>query len=244
MRRFLSIPVQSAITALAFAALLPMASARAERLAPPALRLSTPGEACRHAIAAAERAASIPPQLLAAIARVESGRFDPTSNRTIPWPWTINAEGRPGVFQTKEQAIAAVRNLQAQGVRSIDVGCMQVNLMHHPNAFATLDDAFDPYTNARYAARLLVSAKQRLGTWTAAVEAYHSANPARAIPYGRAVMGRWTEAAGAAVPSQPVSAHGMKVWTPSPTGSAPSMIAIPPAAPGGRTVVVLPAPHR
>ena len=48
-----------------------------------------------------------------------------------------------------------MRAVQAQGVRSIDIGCMQVNLMHHPNAFATLDAAFDPLANALYAARFL-----------------------------------------------------------------------------------------
>lgn len=202
------------------------------------------GPLCERAGAAAEKEHGLPDGLLLAIGRVESGRWDPHLGRVTPWPWAVNVAGAGNLSASRDGAIGAVRDAQASGQRNIDVGCFQVNLMHHPNAFATLDDAFDPYTNARYAARLLVSAKQRLGTWTAAVEAYHSANPARAIPYGRAVMGRWTEAAGAAVPSQPVSAHGMKVWTPSPTGSAPSMIAIPPAAPGGRTVVVLPAPHR
>ena len=46
--------------------------------------------------------------------------------------------------QTRQQAVAAVQALQARGVRSIDVGCLQVNLMYHPIAFASLDDAFDP----------------------------------------------------------------------------------------------------
>ena len=91
-----------------------------------------PGQLCRAAIALAEREANLPARLMAAIARVESGRRDPASGTTEPWPWTINAEGRGSFYPDKAAAIAAVRALQAQGVRSIDIGCMQVNLRHHP----------------------------------------------------------------------------------------------------------------
>jgi hypothetical protein len=109
------------------------------------------GAQCRPAIDAAERGTAIPPHLLAAIGRVESGRRDPQSGGWNPWPWTVNAEGEGFFFDTKEQAIAAVRTMQARGTRSIDVGCMQVNLMHHPDAFGSLEQAFDPASNAAYA---------------------------------------------------------------------------------------------
>src|SRR5690349_16563156 len=87
--------------------------------------------ACRAAIAAAERERSIPAGLLQAIGRVESGRRDPATGQFGPWPWTINAEGRGMFFPSREAAIAEVRQLQARGVRVIDVGCMQVNLHFH-----------------------------------------------------------------------------------------------------------------
>ena len=135
----------------------------------------------------------MPPQLLAAIARVESGRYDTVSGRTSPWPWTINAEGRPGVFETKEQAINAVRALQAQGVRSIDVGCLQVNLMHHPAAFASLEQAFDPLINAQYAVRFLTQLRDQTGDWVAATARYHSATPELGGPYQRKVAAIWPE---------------------------------------------------
>ena len=105
--------------------------------AEPLLSAARPGTLCRPAIAAAEQASAIPPQLLAAIGRVESGRRDPASGVMAPWPWTINAEGQGSFFDTKAQAIAAVQALQARGVQSIDVGCMQVNLMHHPTRSPT-----------------------------------------------------------------------------------------------------------
>ena len=86
----------------------------------------------------------IPNHLLAAMGRVESGRRDPVTGDWYPWPWTVNAEGASSFYDTKAQAVAAVRAMQSSGMRSIDVGCMQVNLMHHPDAFATLDLAFEP----------------------------------------------------------------------------------------------------
>jgi hypothetical protein len=166
------------------------AAARAE---PTMLTMQLPGLMCRPAITAAERAGAIPPQLMAAIGRVESGRLDPASGRMQPWPWTINAEGQGSYYDTKAQAIAAVRALQARGVRSIDVGCMQVNLMHHPTAFANLEEAFDPTTNATYAARLLNELHAQGGDWPHAAALYHSATPDLAAAYRRSVMAIWPE---------------------------------------------------
>lgn len=148
---------------------------------------------CRAAIAVAEREAGIPAGLLQAIARVESGRRDPETGRFAPWPWTINAEGRGMFFPTREAAIAEVRQFQAGGMRSIDVGCLQVNLRHHPNAFGRLEDAFDPLTNARYAARFLNELQSARGDWQRAVAHYHSQDPERSEAYRARVMAAWTE---------------------------------------------------
>jgi hypothetical protein len=114
---------------------------------------------------------------------VETGRADPVSGAWRPWPWAINAEGRGLFFESKSEAIAAVRGLQEAGVRSIDVGCMQVNLMHHPEAFATLDDAFDPNHNAIYAGRFLGALFQRSGNWIVAAGWYHSTTSYLAAEY-------------------------------------------------------------
>jgi hypothetical protein len=151
------------------------------------------GALCRGAIAAAERSSTIPPQLLAAIGMVESGRRDPANGLRAPWPWTINAEGQGSYFDTKAQAIAAVRALQAHGVQSIDVGCMQVNLMHHPNAFATLEQAFDPSANAAYAARFLTELHTQSNDWPRAAGLYHSATPELGAAYQAQVASAWTE---------------------------------------------------
>jgi len=152
-----------------------------------------PTALCRSAIRAAERSNGIPQALLSALGRVESGRRDPVTGNFGPWPWTINAEGRGQYFATRAEAIAAVRALQAQGVRSIDIGCMQVNLRHHPNAFASLEEAFDPAKNAAYAARFLVSLYEASRNWLQAAAHYHSHTPEFASAYQRRVMAAWPE---------------------------------------------------
>ena len=167
----------------------PWISAPSPAMAPP-----WPGEECRGAIAAAERGHGIPPQLLAAIGRVESGRRDPSTGSMGAWPWTINAEGEGAYFESKAEAIAAVTALRARGVRSIDVGCMQVNLMHHPTAFTTLEMAFDPAANADYAARFLGPAfPGQSGDWNKATADYHSAYPPEGEPYAAKVLSVWPE---------------------------------------------------
>ncbi|EFH09223.1 lytic transglycosylase domain-containing protein, partial [Teichococcus cervicalis] len=144
---------------------------------------------CRAAIALAEREFSLPAGLLAAIGRVESGRRE--GGRTDPYPWTINAEGRGSMFPSKPAAIAAVQALQAGGMRSIDVGCMQINLRHHPDAFASLEQAFDPLANARYAARFLTELYAPRQDWARAAAAYHSQTPEYAAPYLARVQAAW-----------------------------------------------------
>jgi hypothetical protein len=153
------------------------------------------GHLCRAAITEAERGANLPRGLLQAIGRVESGRRDPETGHFAPWPWTINAEGEGKYFPTREAAIAHVRQLQARGVRIIDVGCMQVNLHHHPNAFASLEQAFDPLTNARYAARFLTELNGGRADWRQAAGHYHSQTPERAGPYREKVLAAWEQEA-------------------------------------------------
>jgi hypothetical protein len=133
----------------------------------------------------------IPSQLLRSIALVESGRPDPVTGRTVPWPWTINVAGTGYFFASSEEAVAAVRNFQARGIKSIDVGCAQVNLLHHPTAFATLERAFDPDANADYAARFLKSLYGGTRHWPLAAAAYHSRLAERGNDYARKVLALW-----------------------------------------------------
>jgi hypothetical protein len=197
---------------------------------------------CEQAGVAAEQGGGLPSGLLLAIGRVESGRWDSAAGRVIAWPWTINAAGKGQWFETKDAAAQTVRTLLDGGTRSIDVGCFQVNLMWHPTAFASLEQAFDPDANARYAARFLLSLFSQTGSWEAAVEAYHSADPALGFAYRQQVFATWSAAPpilAAARQPMPMPAvassqrqipevfAGVQVWTPMPRGTAAEVVAMP-----------------
>nr|WP_294516738.1 lytic transglycosylase domain-containing protein [uncultured Rhodopila sp.] len=186
---------------LAVLVLLAQAEARAD-IPGAAVLLSADG-LCRQAIAAAERAHGIPANLLAAIARVESGRRDQATGTFNPWPWTINMDGQGSFYDTKAQAVAAATAMRPRVEHSIDVGCMQISLVHHPDAFAGMAQAFDPSLNADYGARFLMQLYEKAGSWPKAVELYHSATPELGLDYQRKVYAAWPEEqrlAGAGLP--------------------------------------------
>jgi len=146
---------------------------------------STPQAAqCERAAARSEQAHRIPAGLLGAIARVESGRAA-GGGILEPWPWTVNAQGQGLFFASKVAAVAWVGQAEAAGITSIDTGCLQVNLHYHPDAFRSLDEAFDIAANADYAGRFLrrlVEGPAR-GDWLVAAGLYHSSTPDRAAEY-------------------------------------------------------------
>lgn len=138
-----------------------------------------------------ERGRGIPNHLLAAISSTESGRWHEGLGMALPWPWTINVEGKGYYFASKAEAIAKTQSFLRNGARSIDVGCMQVNLKHHPNAFRTLDEAFDPATNVGYAAQFLRTNYNDLGDWIKATAAYHSRTPRYGNQYLARIEKNW-----------------------------------------------------
>lgn len=166
------------------------------------LLLSTPAQAiedskvCGAETIRQERQMGIPDRLLHAISLVESGRWDADRRETIAWPWTVMAEGQGRFLPSKAAAIAEVKKLQARGVRNIDVGCMQVNLQAHPDAFASLDEAFEPSSNVAYAARFLVGLYNSAQNWATAGAYYHSQTPSEAAPYKAKLLSTWNNAKG------------------------------------------------
>lgn len=193
----------------------------------PAASIPAPSALCRAAILQAERTSRVPERLLDAIAVVESGRRDPISGAVYPWPWTINVEGVGHFYETKAEAIVAVQGYQARGIRSMDVGCMQVNLMYHPEAFASLDVAFDPMANAAFAAKFLQQLYNQTNAWPLAAAGYHSLTPDVGADYARKVLAAW------GVPQLPV---GSQMVT-NVAAAAPAPIS---PAPTGRVAVLLP----
>ena len=156
-------------------------------------------ELCSLSAARMEEKYYIKDHLLQTISSVETGNWNYEEGRFVSWPWTINVNGKGYRFKTKEAAIAKVKQLQSEGVESIDVGCMQVNLKYHKKAFASLDDAFNPDKNMEYGAKFLSKLYKKQGSWQKAAMAYHSKVPARGLRYKNKLLSRFEQIKLAAV---------------------------------------------
>jgi hypothetical protein len=136
---------------------------------------------CVSEILTAQQRYAIPDNLLLGIGLQEAG-IERDGGLTV-WPWSVNAEGEGRFLRDKPEAIDWVRTRQQAGDELIDVGCMQINLRWHPDAFPSLEAAFDPGLNVDYAARYLSGLADRFGSWTTAAGRYHSADQDRAARY-------------------------------------------------------------
>ncbi len=151
------------------------------------------GDLCFEATSRAERRNNIPKHLLKAIALAETGRWDKKEREKVAWPWTVTSGGAGMYFPSKQAAITKVRQLIARGVSNIDVGCMQINMYYHPDAFVSLDQAFDPTANVAYGAKFLTEIFESANSWTQAAAYYHSRTPERAERYKKKVLMLWEE---------------------------------------------------
>ena len=156
------------------------------------------GDICARHIAEAEKKLDIPSQLLLAIAMVESGVWDRERARNIAWPWTVYARQNGRRFTRKADALTEIRDIYNQGVRNIDVGCMQINIQYHGQAFGSLEELLDPAHNVAYAALLLKSLYRDARSWSSAIARYHSSTPKLARVYRDKVKQAWAVARRAA----------------------------------------------
>jgi len=138
-------------------------------------------ELCDTAAATVARNVGIPPDVLLALTRVETGRNH--GGKFAPWPWTVNMEGKGYWFDTRIEAVDFVTKSYATGARSFDVGCFQINHRWHGNAFTSFNQMFEPLHNATYAAKFLTSLYQEGGSWSWAAGAYHSRTEGLAVKY-------------------------------------------------------------
>lgn len=136
---------------------------------------------CETAATDAARRTGVPATVLTAISLTETGRKNDSGFR--PWPWTVNMEGKGFWFDTEDDARAFVYKEYKRGARSFDVGCFQINYKWHGEAFASIEQMFDPTANAVYAAQFLASLYGESGSWSVAAGAYHSRDPAFADGY-------------------------------------------------------------
>lgn len=176
---------------------------------------------CRLNAGQAEREYRIPQNLLQAVALAESGRWNQRDQARIAWPWTVYAEGRGRYLPSREAALAEIDQLRDKGITNIDVGCMQINLHHHGDAFDSVDDMLDPARNTDYAARFLRDLHQESRAWSIAVAHYHSRTPKHANSYRRRVLKLWPVAARQAALARSPAAAPTRAVQAAATPSAP-----------------------
>ncbi|WP_428927231.1 lytic transglycosylase domain-containing protein [Marinibacterium sp. SX1] len=127
---------------------------------------------CDAAADRASRHTGVPVEVLQAVTRVETGRN--RDGNVEPWPWAINVAGKGYWFDNEDAALSFAFKQVKNGARNFDVGCFQINYRWHGDAFVSIEDMFDPETNAQYAARFLVQLFEEFGDWESAAGAYHS----------------------------------------------------------------------
>lgn len=140
-----------------------------------------PPETCDMAALRAAEQEGVPPQLMLAITRVETGRQ--IGGVLTPWPWTINHAGDGHWFDTASDAATFVQQAIDVGQTNLDIGCFQLNLHWHAAGFDSLQTMLDPTENARYAALYLTRLHAEKGNWVDAAAAYHSATAEHATAY-------------------------------------------------------------
>lgn len=149
-------------------------------------------DVCLSAAESAAAASDVPLSVLVAITQTETGRGQ--GGETQPWPWTVNMEGEGHWFENRDAALAYVFENYNRGARSFDIGCFQINFRWHGENFRSIEDMFDPTTNATYAAKFLSDLHAETGDWSAAAGAFHSRTEAQAAGY-RDTFNRFRDAA-------------------------------------------------
>lgn len=127
---------------------------------------------CAKAAAAAEASFRLPANLLKAMTAVESGY----------WPWAVRARGKAFMMPTHDAAVDLVRQLRSEGVKDIMVGCLQIHLRYHPEAFDSIEEALEPSANAAYAGEYLKSLVDDASWWDA-VGRYQGGKPSARRAY-------------------------------------------------------------
>lgn len=145
---------------------------------------------CANAFSYFEQKYKLPVNSLYSISLHETAKKHSKYNISIVWPWTVmnNQEGKGHYFRSQQEAMRYVRKQFMLGNNNLDVGCMQINLKHHPEAFLSLSQAFSPRKNINYGAYFLSENLKKLGSIDKAIGRYHSATEALAKQYHSSVI--------------------------------------------------------
>ncbi|WP_082482291.1 transglycosylase SLT domain-containing protein [Methylobacterium sp. Leaf123] len=154
---------------------------------------------CERQMAQAAAKHGVPLGMLYAVGLTESG------NRGSLQPYAMNIGGKAYFGSGAADVMQRLAQAQQEGVRLVDLGCMQINHHYHRAKFASLEAMIDPAQNVEYATRFLKELKEREGSWTLAVARYHAGpnnNPAQKVYVCRVItnmvatgFGNWTPGA-------------------------------------------------
>ena len=132
--------------------------------------------ACERFMVKASADENVPLGVLYAVALTETGQ------KGLLHPFALNIEGRTVLTKLAGEALAEFTKARQDGVKLIDLGCMQINHFYHGHNFPSVAAMLDPALNVSYAARFLRDLRTREGSWTMAVARYHAGpnnNPAQ-----------------------------------------------------------------
>ncbi len=129
---------------------------------------------CDKSIELAARSTTVPIDILYKIARLESGRY--VDGQFVSWPWSLNNAGESYFLDNFEESLEALVSLRDSGETNVDIGCMQLNLRWHGNAFDELSAMLSPLGNVAYASSYLEKLFAETGSWEQAIKYYHSRN--------------------------------------------------------------------
>jgi hypothetical protein len=123
---------------------------------------------CETHVANAAHIYGVPVGVLYAVGLTESGLKGGLH------PFAMNIEGKTRFPDSAGEAMRIFRDARRNGIRLIDLGCMQINHHYHRSQFPSDAAMFDPARNVMYAARFLKSLKLKHETWAMAVARYHA----------------------------------------------------------------------
>ena len=142
----------------------------------PALPASGDLQICEKYMAQASADEDVPLGVLYAVGLTETG------HRGSLHPFALNIAGRTVFTNSAEEALQEFAKARSNGVKLIDLGCMQINHHYHGKEFSSVAAMLDPARNVSYAAHFLHKLRQQEGSWTMAVARYHAGpnnNPAQ-----------------------------------------------------------------
>lgn len=123
---------------------------------------------CEQEMVRAATTHDVPVGVLYAVALTETGQRGGLN------AYAMNVAGRPVFNADLTAALAVFVAARQNGVKLIDIGCMQINHHFHGDRFHSVEEMFDPRRNVDYAATFLKKLRMTEGSWTAAVARYHA----------------------------------------------------------------------